>query len=708
MHPIFYGFTPVATMSAQLRVKLAYDSKVRTPATYQAEIASGLQKAARKWSVKLPAKDYDKYVFLGANSRRFGNRCIEDATKLSYERQLQQFWRYLAYKGDYESMLMLLEPCSSNAPSVDVYSAEEFVRFKRYKANEKLDAIKSNQDAEHTNAIKDIFGAPITADGGWNNPKVSLIFRAAIHVLHVENKRNSEYHDVCEECYNLPLVRRHTGCENHAGFPRFCRRGDPTRDHVFLNTIRNMEKRSKAEKYRERGSSQLLPSDLRLLRNNLLSSKSIVKLQFWVITIVSVQLFLRHDEFHDIQMDHFCPSLFSIMNGRIDALALEVFGKSDDTWQKQLLHANHIYPELCPVRPLLIYMHLIQIQGGSLFPSASELMDPPEDRVYKTTIDYGTFLQQLKEICSDVLPERSDLKIGAHTFRKTGYVIAVFGDATDANLQLSARHKSVEASNKYRKDAATAYAIHKESPNPANNCSKWKESHVHDDGGNVQLMNAYGGTKYVETRLIADYFVKEILMVDPKSPLTKDGPIHLIGLSLKYVGSIAPGEQFKALLHELPSDKQCQFQKVVDAMLCERLRGLLSNQQLAHALVAMPQPNWATDASTSEDGSPTPAKKRTKIDANDLAERHELKSLKENDKLSVMKKLWDDRDNWEKPLTSGAKTFYVKFLTPVMKCLYNHFEGDVENFNKKHPKWLHTSFVSTCCSGDGNTCSPKN
>jgi len=74
--------------------------------------------------------------------------------------------------------------------------------------------------------------------------------------------------------------------------------------------------------HHEEGASQLLPSDLRDLRTKLVNSQSIIELQTWTIIIVSVCLFLRHDEFHDINVEQFDPNLFVIKDDRLVLLAL--------------------------------------------------------------------------------------------------------------------------------------------------------------------------------------------------------------------------------------------------------------------------------------------------------------------------------------------------------------------------------------------------
>jgi hypothetical protein len=95
--------------------------------------------------------------------------------------------------------------------------------------------------------------------------------------------------------------------------------------------------------------------------------------------IIAIRLFLRHDESHCIRFEHFLAEFFVNTNNRVESLALQVKGKCDEIWRKLKLYADHVYPELCPVRPLLVYTHLIGIKGGFLFPKASELAKPPAD-----------------------------------------------------------------------------------------------------------------------------------------------------------------------------------------------------------------------------------------------------------------------------------------------------------------------------------------
>jgi hypothetical protein len=80
---------------------------------------------------------------------------------------------------------------------------------------------------------------------------------------------------------------------------------------------------------------------------------------------------------------------------------------------------------------LAVYSYLIGIKGGYLvFPSETELHNPPSNGHFKTTIVYTTLMAHFKRLCDDVLqPRDNGIKVGCHSFRKTGYLVAVFGKA---------------------------------------------------------------------------------------------------------------------------------------------------------------------------------------------------------------------------------------------------------------------------------------
>jgi hypothetical protein len=166
-----------------------------------------------------------------------------------------------------------------------------------------------------------------------------------------------------------------------------------------------------------------------------------------------VELFLRHDEFHHVKSEEFLPDLFEIEDGNISALATEVHGKVDKRWVSLKLWANDEWPDIDPVRCLLVCLKLTGIKHGCLFPSAKELEAKKADGACKTTVSCSTFMFQLKNICVEVLLKRKDLKIGCQAWRETGCLFGMFAQAADNNLMQAARHltkKNAENAGKMR------------------------------------------------------------------------------------------------------------------------------------------------------------------------------------------------------------------------------------------------------------------
>jgi hypothetical protein len=120
----------------------------------------------------------------------------------------------------------------------------------------------------------------------------------------------------------------------------------------------------------------------------------------------------------------------------------EVCGKVDKKWVYLRLYADHEYPELCPVCPLpvLVYLYAINWKGGYIFPQpAQELHNPLSDGVYTVAICHSTLNQQVQELWRKVLRPCSNMKMGCQMWRKTGYCLAIFGEANRDNLKMSVR-----------------------------------------------------------------------------------------------------------------------------------------------------------------------------------------------------------------------------------------------------------------------------
>ena len=153
----------------------------------------------------------------------------------------------------------------------------------------------------------------------------------------------------------------------------------------------------------------LTPFQLLTIRSALLASNRIEDLQFWVIILVSVKLFLRAGEATGdvtlesgetiptgLRFESFEPSLTTVEGSWVKSISVRIKGRTDTTSKIMTLWADDAFPEFCPVRHLLAYIFLIRFEGGHLFPPKSCLPKPDElglvhGREFSTWTKYDSF-----------------------------------------------------------------------------------------------------------------------------------------------------------------------------------------------------------------------------------------------------------------------------------------------------------------------------
>ena len=110
------------------------------------------------------------------------------------------------------------------------------------------------------------------------------------------------------------------------------------------------------------------------------------------------------DDLDGMTIEHFIPKQFVFDHARnVMGISIKVFGKADTDWVTLTLWTDDECPEFCPVRLLLVYGHLTKIQGGFLFPSELELLNPPLNGVFVTQISYGVLQDHMTLLAKDVL-----------------------------------------------------------------------------------------------------------------------------------------------------------------------------------------------------------------------------------------------------------------------------------------------------------------
>ena len=293
---------------------------VSVPAEAKSKKVSGKKSALTKHKLKLQTTS--------AGSKT-GTRPLASNTKLHYKKQLDQLESFLTLIGDYDSLLLLDEKAPTNCISMNVESLALYIQFKR---TPKDTPLKNLADEE----VHDVSGNPIKCQGSWKNPKIVDHLTAAVKLLHQARHHESSYQEACPDCLELPADDQHKGCSMHAGLPRLKRQGNPCNSIIYTDTVAQLRKDGKA--YQPQGSNFLSPKDLRHLQQYLCNSGSLRDLQSYVMLLLGVKLFLRHDEYSNIQMKHFeeVQKRYVIDENGIHGLCLEVTGKCDNIPQQLL------------------------------------------------------------------------------------------------------------------------------------------------------------------------------------------------------------------------------------------------------------------------------------------------------------------------------------------------------------------------------------
>ena len=213
----------------------------------------------------------------------------------------------------------------------------------------------------------------------------------------------------------------------------------------------------------------------------------------------------------------------------------------------------------------------------------------------------------------------------------------------------------------------------------------------------------------------ARYPTSNLLKVERDNPHRNDIRF-LLDRAHNYVKTEGPEKELNEFLAEMSKDKADRFKKIIDAVVVSRVRSVIqvtnnTNRSIAATHLPLPDaplPDEAATAgaTTGTEATTTPPKKKRKTGGNDLIERHDIdsKSMTTVEQINIMVSL--EARAKEGNLTSGAKTWKSKTLDPTLKCLKNHFGGDVDAFAAKYPKYLGSKFKKQCCNGCGDSCSP--
>jgi integrase len=202
------------------------------------------------------------------------------------------------------------------------------------------------------------------------------------------------------------------------------RRGNPRTSETVQNALHSAK--ATCSSHVVKGSYALLPQKVRAIRDNLLSRGKSEDLQLLCITLISIYLFLRHDECHKIKVEDFRPEYSSVEKHRVNHLCVQIIGKTNNVPKNMILWSYDDCRDLCPVRHFLSYVHLCGIKDGFLLPNFSETLN------YASVMD--TIINRFKHILNH------DAKLTTHSFRKTGYLFAMWEGMDLQQAKVAARH----------------------------------------------------------------------------------------------------------------------------------------------------------------------------------------------------------------------------------------------------------------------------
>ena len=640
-------------------------------------------------------------------------RAYSLSTLLTYETHYRGLIKFFKLIGDYHSLLMLRDHRPFNCPSMNVVSLILYLRWKFYPPTKALTSLANSP-------ILDVTANPIMCTGDWNAPEKRKQFSAAINCVHLLCGQTCPYQEMCPECRALPENNRHKGCNTHKGNPRLLRAGYPQLHDSFI-TACDQIKRDRLS-YVPKPCGQLLPSQMRQIRDHLLSANSIVGLQTMTIIMVSTCLFLRFDEVNGMLMEHFLPELFVYDDaGYICALCLKVCGKTDATWVTLMLWTDDVNPEFCPVRLLLIYLHVSGIKSGVLFPTEEELREPPVDGIFVDPLTYKVLMARTIYLIRTMLKLPTDnFKVGLHVPRRTGYLFAIFGCGKTAGIAPSARHNNLDTAIRYAHDASTLFIMDLYRFDSQNRVTKWKpilllspaQAHVL----NVNSIPFYSGIVALSTR-----FVEAFLNIGPTHPSYRS-PSQLCARSVLLVPQANSAENLAKLIAPLPRVDQTKIHHMLQMLVQEKFAYAMGQlQNSAENPIPLENPPALPPANPEvqtaiEDfpmappldevaNPPPPAKKSRKartfghVHLPHLALISASTDPTEKVRLIVeMGAMMAEGGGMiaNTDLTAPCYNFVIKYANKVSKCVKLHFNSSVDAFIVRYPRFLHTTFKCTC------------
>jgi hypothetical protein len=453
----------------------------------------------------------------------------------------------------------------------------------------------------------------------------------------------------------------------------------------------------------------------------------------YIMILAGILLFLRIEEVLGMKIDHFVME-FQIFdnNGDVKVLNVKVKGKADKDWVHLNIYRDDERPEFCLLTHLLIWVELMGIKDGHLFPH-------PDD-FYKYTgghfprgCEYTWFLNYMKHLVFNICGRKiEDLKdkfiIGTHLLRKTGYLWAMFGchfkfDAQNklsnsmvdmSQIQLSARHQDAKCIAKYSQDAGTTFAmLEADGSLEENRVSPWKPIHVLNSS-TARSITSRSTPWQRPLPTLGTIFTRQRLGIHPSIPNSVPDFVDK-AMKFRQERAVAGNELDRQILRHIPESEQANFRQALEEHCQARFRYTLislppsavsptgspppdSNAPLQP--IAIPSPDAFTftsptvppqlTRSPTVTGGLTVAPSRPTEKGIIKAQRASFVKRNASSEVQIealiqAKEIVNDEVS---RLDAGDKRFFRRVMR-IYDCFDTCCQGDIEIFVRKYPGHLH-------------------
>jgi len=697
----------------------------------------------------------------------------DESTEKAYKDKWKELMKFFYLIGDYQSAMLVDRENCPNQPLP--FRPESFAMYLDYRCGDAGTPLKKpNGDNQ-----LDVRGQEIKVIGGWQSPSSMYKIHAAVLFLHeiaYPETCGGPYQNLCEECERLNLgmggqlqgsndsdelqaddddtsdtskdfnargqVTHALGlfrsCIQHANVPSLRTRGCILRHPATMNHYKLWLKLIQKH-HVTKGCGQLYPSEVRRLRDHLLARGDPVSIQIWVMILLGIQLFLRADELVTLTIEDFIDSYYPegkkkknepgdgkdeltkcqvIQPDSIEAVAVEVQGKTDKKPVRLVLLSNDEYPEFCPIRHLLWYIKIFNIRSGYLFPDREALISHWQQRRAidfhpDTHMSYGSFLSMYKNLIGSICHRDTKIfQVGTHTSRKTGYLFAVWGFLTGvklgsydsltipylymSNVMKSARHSTVSNASTYQRDASTLFElVQRERHNMDNKVGMFKSIFLEIGTHGSAVTSSAPYQKPLPE--LARWWYSTCLGLRDRP--VGNNPVEILLLACNVRPRCQGLDEIKVnLLNCIPNPSKVnglmdQIQNYLDKERREITARILQDLEASRS-----QPREASQEVLSPAAVP---QKRRIIGTIDFHNTKKRKGERGNDHINFLlekkKEFIEKTGGQQMKLTESARRWYSRHVVKCLMCLEDHLKGDRATFLEIYGEDFTTTRWSCRC-----------